>query len=88
MIALDTNILARFLLRDDEKQYRTAVSLLQKPQEYTAPPSVVLELVGMLKINDCTREEIVLGLRDAPGPNNLSDLAARDNQLHKILERA
>ncbi len=63
MIALDTNILARFLLKDDLKQYRVAVSLLQKKQEYAAPPSVLLELVWVLQVNDCTRGEIVTGLR-------------------------
>ena len=63
MIALDTNILARLLLKDDEKQYRTAVSLLQKRQEYTAPPSVLLELVWVLEVNDCTRDQIAKGLR-------------------------
>ncbi len=30
MIALDTNILARFLLRDDEPQYKAAAALLKK----------------------------------------------------------
>jgi predicted nucleic-acid-binding protein len=63
MIALDTNILARFLLKDDEKQHRASVSLLQKKQEYTAPPSVLLELVWVLQVNDCTRSEIAKGLR-------------------------
>lgn len=62
MMALDTNILARFLLKDDEKQYRTAVSLLRKKQAYTAPRSVLLELVWVLQVNDCAREEIVSGV--------------------------
>ncbi len=74
MIALDTNILARFLLKDDEKQYRTAVLLLQKKQEYTAPPSVLLELVWVLEINDCTREEIVKGLRALFGLPNFKPM--------------
>lgn len=75
MIALDTNILARFLLKDDEKQYRTAVSLLQKTQEYTAPPSVLLELVWVLEVNDCTRDEIVKGLRALFGLPNFKPMA-------------
>lgn len=75
MIALDTNILARFLLKDDEKQYRTAVSLLQKKQEYTAPPSVLLELVWVLQVNGCTRDEIVKGLRALFGLPNFKPMA-------------
>lgn len=75
MIALDTNILARLLLKDDEKQYRTAVSLLQKKQEYTAPPSVLLELVWVLQVNDCTRDEIVKGLYALFGLPNFRPMA-------------
>ncbi len=75
MIALDTNVLARFLLNDDEKQYRTAVSLLQKKQEYTAPPSVLLELVWVLQVNDCTRDEIVTRLRALFGLPNFKPMS-------------
>lgn len=75
MIALDTNILARFLLKDDEKQYRAAVSLLQKTQEYTAPSTVLLELVWVLEVNDCTRDEIVKGLRALFGLPNFKPIA-------------
>lgn len=83
MIALDTNILARFLLNDDEKQYRTAVSLLQKKQEYTAPPSVLLELVWVLQVNDCTRDEIVKGLRALFGLPNFKPMAF-ENMAHAL----
>lgn len=75
MIALDTNILARFLLRDHEKQYHTAVSLLQQDRIYTAPPSVILELVWVLQVNDCTRAEIVKGLRALFGLPNFKSMA-------------
>jgi predicted nucleic-acid-binding protein len=75
MIALDTNILARFLLRDHEKQYHTAVSLLQQDRIYTAPPSVILELVWVLQVNDCTRAEIVKGLRALFGLPNFKPMA-------------
>ncbi len=74
MIALDTNVLARFLLKDDEKQYRAAVSLFQKKQEYTAAPSVLLELVWVLQINDCTRAEIVKGLGVLFGLSNFKPM--------------
>ena len=75
MIALDTNILARFLLRDHEKQYHTAVSLLQQDRIYTAPPSVILELVWVLQVNDCTRAEIAKGLRALFGLPNFKPMA-------------
>jgi hypothetical protein len=75
MIALDTNILARFLLRDHEKQYHTAVSLLQQDRIYTAPPSVILELAWALQVNDCTRAEIVKGLRALFGLPNFKPMA-------------
>lgn len=52
MIGLDTNILARYLLRDDEAQYQVAASLLKERQTYTAPPSVILELVWVRGLDD------------------------------------
>jgi predicted nucleic-acid-binding protein len=48
MIAVDTNILARLLLRDDEAQYLKAVHLFDDGRDYTAPPTVILELVWVL----------------------------------------
>jgi predicted nucleic-acid-binding protein len=70
MIALDTNILARFLLNDDAEQFRAAWDLLSQPGPYTAPPTVILELAWVLKINDCSREEIPKGLRALIGLPN------------------
>lgn len=63
MIALDTNILARYLLNDDPEQSKLATALLALDRDYTAPPTVILELAWVLKVNDCTREEIIRGLR-------------------------
>lgn len=70
MIVLDTNILARFLLNDDAEQFRAAWDLLSQPGPYTAPPTVILELAWVLKINDCSREEIAKGLRALIGLPN------------------
>lgn len=53
MIALDTNVLARYLLNDDPEQSGAAAALLKKRQTYTAPPTVLLELVWVLSVNDC-----------------------------------
>ncbi len=63
MIGLDTNILARFLLRDDTDQYRTAASLLKEDRVFTAPPSVMLELVWVLESEDCDRPAVSRALR-------------------------
>jgi predicted nucleic-acid-binding protein len=63
LISLDTNILARFLLRDDEEQYRAAVELFAQSDDYTAPPTVILELVWVLQVSDCTRTDIVKALK-------------------------
>jgi len=63
MIALDTNLLARLLLRDDAAQHARAKSLLQTEQVFTAPVTVLLELVWVLEANDCTPAEVEHGLR-------------------------
>lgn len=75
MIALDTNILARFLLKDDAAQFKLAVDLLSRDATYTAPPTVVLELVWVLESYDCTREEIVLALHALLGLPNFKPKA-------------
>ena len=63
MIALDTNILARFLLNDDPIQFKQARDLLARPDDYTAPPTVMLELVWVLESYDCTHAEVIQALR-------------------------
>ena len=49
MIALDTNILTRSLLNDDPVQFKQARDLHARPNEYTAPPTMMLELVWVLE---------------------------------------
>ncbi len=75
MIALDTNILARFLLKDDPAQFKLAVDLLSRDAIYTAPPTVMLELVWVLESYDCTRKEIVLALHTLLGMPNFKPKA-------------
>lgn len=70
MIALDTNILARFLLNDDPEQFRAARELLARSGPYTAPPTVLLELAWVLKVNGCSRDDIARGLRSLLGLPN------------------
>jgi predicted nucleic-acid-binding protein len=75
MIAIDTNLLARLLLRDDEPQYRRARALLAQDQTFTAPPTVLLELVWVLEANDCSAAEIVHGLTGLLGLPNFKPQA-------------
>lgn len=70
MIALDTNILARFLLKDDAVQFKQARELLSRQEVYTAPPTVILELVWVLESSDCSRDEVLHGLRALLGLPN------------------
>lgn len=62
MIALDTHLLARLLLQDDPVQHARVKALLATDQIFTAPVSVLLELVWVLEANDCTPADIGRGL--------------------------
>ena len=65
MIALDTNILARYLLDDEPAQARTARRLLADAKvEYWIPVTVVLELAWVLRKADAPRAVIMDRLRD------------------------
>ena len=59
MIFLDTNLLLRYLLRDEETQYQAVRSLLLQPRSYSASSTVMLELAWMLKTQKWQRAEIV-----------------------------
>jgi predicted nucleic acid-binding protein len=67
MIALDTNILARLLLRDDEAQYQKAVRLLGDGRDYTAPPTVILELAWVLGSYGIAKTDLAKSLRGLLG---------------------
>jgi predicted nucleic-acid-binding protein len=71
MISLDTNVLARYLLNDEPIQAKAAMVLLSRPDVYSVPASVVLELVWVLEANDCDRSEVLRGLRHLLGLPNL-----------------
>ena len=65
MIALDTNILARYLLDDEPAQTRAARRLLADAKaEYWIPVTVVLELAWVLRKSDAPRAVIMGRLRD------------------------
>lgn len=75
MIALDTNILVRFLLRDDEAAYTLAVRVFSdKTEIYTAAPTVMLELVWVLESSDCDRKAISKALRMLMGLSNFQPM--------------
>lgn len=64
MIALDTNVLMRFVLDDDPAQVRRARALLNDAeQSYWVPVTVVLEIVWVLRAQGWTSQRIVEGLR-------------------------
>ena len=67
MIALDTNILARLILRDDEAQFQKARALLADGRSYTAPVTVFLELAWVLKSAGYSRDEIAAAIRAVLG---------------------
>ena len=65
MIALDTNILARYLLDDEPAQARAARRLLADAKAgYWIPVTVVLELAWVLRKADSPRGVVMERLRD------------------------
>jgi predicted nucleic-acid-binding protein len=65
LIALDTNVLARYLLDDEPAQARAARRLLADVKaEYWIPVTVVLELAWVLRKSDAPRAVIMDRLRD------------------------
>jgi len=63
VISVDTNLLARFLLKDDPGQFRRALAVLQAGEDVFIPITVLLELAWVLKARETTREEILAALR-------------------------
>jgi predicted nucleic acid-binding protein len=64
MIALDTNVLARYLLDDEPRQSAAARRLLSRGDErYWVPITVMLELASVLKSRGVPREAVVESMR-------------------------
>ena len=57
-MALGTNVLARLLLQDDAAQFKRVKALLDSGPVFTAPVTVMLELVWVLESKDCRPAEI------------------------------
>lgn len=72
MIALDTNVLARYFLADDRRQAAKARALIEDPDaELWLPVSVVLELAWVLRQKGVPREIIVARFRDLLALNSI-----------------
>jgi predicted nucleic-acid-binding protein len=72
LIALDTNVLARYLLEDEPGQARAAQRLLADAKaEYWIPVTVVLELAWVLRKSDAPRALVMVRLRDLLSLRNL-----------------
>ncbi len=72
MMAVDTNLLIRFLTRDDESQARAVYSLFKRAGESReplwVPLLVVLETIWVLEsAYGKSRSEVLLGLEDLAG---------------------
>ncbi|TXJ09837.1 MAG: type II toxin-antitoxin system VapC family toxin [Acinetobacter sp.] len=59
MIALDTNILARYLLADDPIQAEKATQLIENSEQCFIPITVGLELAWVLRSNGILKEDII-----------------------------
>jgi predicted nucleic-acid-binding protein len=62
MIAVDTHLLARLLLQDDALQHKKVKALFKTKQTFTAPVTVMLELVWVLESNGVDTPQIVSGM--------------------------
>jgi len=83
MIALDTNLLARLLLKDDAAQHARVKALLATDQVFTAPVTVFLELVWVLEANDCPAADVSRGLELLLGLPNFK--SGQADALHQAL---
>ncbi|HWR87737.1 MAG TPA: type II toxin-antitoxin system VapC family toxin [Acidiferrobacterales bacterium] len=71
MIALDTNVLARYLLNDDQAQAAEAERFLETAQSFYVSATVWLELAWVLESYDCSAGEISKAFRHVMGLPNL-----------------
>lgn len=66
MIGLDTNVLVRYLTRDDEQQWQQAVTIIQQNQPCFITNIVLCELVWVLKgANYGLRKDEIINVLEA-----------------------
>ena len=71
MIAVDTNVLVRFLVRDEEAQFKAAYALLAHQQIFV-PDSVLLETDWVLRSSyDFSAKDVCLAFRHLFGMKNI-----------------
>ena len=66
-IALDTNILARYLLADDEAQAERATRLLESGAQFFVPVTVGLELAWVLRSQGVPTDDMLRAFRHLHG---------------------
>lgn len=72
MIALDTNVLVRFITQDDSEQTPLANALIERPERFFIPDLVLAEIVWVLtRAYQWSREEITQTLDHLMTANNL-----------------
>lgn len=72
MIAIDTNIIARFLTRDDEQQYQKAYQIFAESKQLYIPISVILETEWVLRFSyGFPPERIIFALSGLLNFNNV-----------------
>jgi predicted nucleic-acid-binding protein len=86
MIALDTNVIVRFLVRDDPKQARAVYSRLKQAEAdrepLFVPLVVVLETIWVLEsAYDLSREEVLNALQD------MGQMPALDLEAAEVVQR-
>lgn len=75
MRAVDTNVLARFVLRDDERQYALSRALFESNAVFV-PITVALELEWVLRSYGLPRAQVVRTIRNLLG---LPDVTFEDS---------
>lgn len=63
MISVDTNLLARLLLKDDAEQFKRALAILASHEQVFIPITVILELGWLLRGRGSSHAEVVASLR-------------------------
>ena len=72
MIAIDTNIIIRFLTRDDEDQYQKSYQIFATSKSIFIPTTVILETEWVLRFSyKLSSERIVFALSNLLGLENI-----------------
>ena len=72
MIAIDTNIIIRFLTRDDEEQYQKSYQIFATSKHIFIPKTVILETEWVLRFSyKFSSERIVFALSNLLGLENI-----------------